>query len=227
MEIPHKLFVVGFSGPQGAGKSWLTKRLQSGCIDSSFVCQCDSLAKPMYDFWRLVLGAPIDKQQTYGIGMHEPREFTGRALLQFLGTEVGRQIHQELWVWSIVRRNVELAAGRPMILLIDDVRFMNERQICHLHVWLNAENLPQQAANHDSERDQQELRQSANLRLWRTADGRYLPGECGEELPDEEEGVQFEEQHAIITLCRRIHQWAECRLREEQWGEGVLPGLGA
>jgi hypothetical protein len=148
--------IVGLSGPQGAGKSTLAHSLVHE-LDSAFVY---SLATPLRQMAEIVVGEPCDKLKTYTIG---DVSLTGRQVLQRLGTEVGRNISRTVWVDLLLRR---IARGGFTVSLVDDVRFVNERDACDFGVWVESSDATC-SDTHASEHDQAVLREAADLRLYR------------------------------------------------------------
>lgn len=65
----------------------------------------------------------------------DPRwQMTPREILQKLGTEVGRQIHSDVWVLSLVLRAKNYLATNPSgVILVPDTRFPNEIDVIKQH----------------------------------------------------------------------------------------------
>lgn len=64
------------------------------------------------------------------VDLFEPRYWTGRALLEYLGTEVGRRIHPDVWVKRLEKRILQIP-DHLRLIVIPDVRFPNEFDAIH------------------------------------------------------------------------------------------------
>lgn len=56
------------------------------------------------------------------------RQVTPRYVLQTLGTEWGRKMHKHIWSLAGVRRADELLAGEVQLVIVNDLRFLNEAE---------------------------------------------------------------------------------------------------
>jgi hypothetical protein len=60
-----------------------------------------------------------------------------RRLLQYIGTELGREkIHQDIWI-NALRLSVEQLPYPPDVVLVDDLRFVNESYFVDLHITID------------------------------------------------------------------------------------------
>ena len=114
-------YIVGLYGPKGVGKTTLAKKLASTCPGTGKVV---SFADPIRSMLK-EFGVPMKemkdqelKQQPLPGLNHSPRQ-----LLQSLGTEWGRNVNANVWIWSLERRINSLD---HQYIFIDDVRFPNE-----------------------------------------------------------------------------------------------------
>lgn len=126
--------IVGFMGPQGAGKSALVTALADTFEPGEALI--DHFAAPIKEMvGRLFPDYPIAQMNK----SHRPIEFGGksiREIYQLLGTEWGRKmICQDIWVRFMESRISWISdmADLPEFLFIDDVRFYNEID------WIRAE----------------------------------------------------------------------------------------
>lgn len=186
------IFIVGLSGLQGAGKSYLASKIKKEIGSMGLNCIHISLAEPIYQFCKIILGKEVCKNEIYKIGINDPLELSGRKILQYLGTEIGRNFHDEIWIW-MAKNKIESALPNGGIAIVDDVRFPNERNtLCDFSIWIDVENglVPEQESNHKSEQYLSELKSLANFRIKRMANGNYCD-EIGE--------LDFQDVASIVT----------------------------
>ena len=144
--------LIGICGDKFAGKSTVADMLCACPYDfvrRPFADPIKYMAKEMYDFsYDQLWGDKKDEvDPRYG--------FTPRFVLQFLGTEVGRGIHEMTWIWYW-ERNVTFADDLSHDLVVDDMRFPNEAEavrklggkIVRVHKWGAPANLD----SHSSEK---------------------------------------------------------------------------
>ena len=131
--------VIGIAGHAGAGKdtaaAYLVERY--GFVQASFADPIRSMALLMLEEagidHRWLTERAHKEQPIPGLGI------SARALMQTLGTEVGRQLHQDVWV-----RHLALRLGLPVFghrcgdqtpvhdrIVISDTRFANEAGWIH------------------------------------------------------------------------------------------------
>ena len=116
--------IVMISGKQGAGKTSLSNMLLHRVKNDFFnvkVLKFASIIDEMHDSIREI-------QNKYMIPIREGCETKDGLLLQWLGTEWGRENHGEnVWV-EAMRRKVAYAGGDhdDTLVIIDDCRFENE-----------------------------------------------------------------------------------------------------
>lgn len=107
--------IIGFTGKMGVGKSTAVKELGDKFKLIKF-------AQPLYDIqeyaYRRIEGA-----------YKRPENFIkDRTLLQWLGTEWGRNtLSQNLWI-DVWKTDAEIALFKGNYVVVDDVRFDNEAQ---------------------------------------------------------------------------------------------------
>ncbi len=130
--------LLGICGDKFSGKSTVSDMLESeyGFTCRPFADPIKYMANEMYDF---------SKDQLWGDKKDEvdPRYgFTPRFVLQFLGTEVGRGIHEMTWIWVWERNFLGYTLSDENIV-VDDMRFPNEAEairklggkILRVHKW--------------------------------------------------------------------------------------------
>lgn len=175
-EPSNKAVIVGICGPQYSGKSTLARKLAqyANSIDvSEEVWITEYFAKSLYRVTEMLIGIPegtIDKNKLYTIGNLTK---TGREWLQFIGTEVGRDIFGDcIWINNLLDR-VGDSKPVPNIVLVHDLRFINESEVCDLIIYLESEKVHEQASDHRSEYDLPVLREKADIELLRNRDNSY------------------------------------------------------
>lgn len=111
--------LIGFTGKMGSGKSTAIELIQLGQNKKVVTLK---LAAALYDMQEFVYRrvAPVYKR---------PDNFVkDRKLLQWLGTEWGRDsISQSLWV-DLWKESVKAHMGQDIVVICDDVRFDNEAE---------------------------------------------------------------------------------------------------
>lgn len=131
--------VVAFAGAKGAGKSEMVRRVKLHLLGE--YAHCHKVALWVMPFARTlkklcvdgfganpksIYGTPSDKEGASGIG-----DLTGRQLMQRIGTEVGRAVHPDAWLYAMDNAIASSLLGYPAVgsirvVLIDDLRFPNE-----------------------------------------------------------------------------------------------------
>lgn len=109
--------IIGISGKMGAGKTTLAKAIIG--VDSHYGYR--PFAKGLKEACRTVFG--LTHEQLYGSLKNTVDPRWGQApreMLQKFGTEVGRSIHPNTWVWQTMDAIGEGDA------VVDDVRYPNE-----------------------------------------------------------------------------------------------------
>ena len=120
--MEHKINIIGISGKQGNGKTTLANHI----INNNKKYVKVSFAENVRHIVSLITGINIDnlrsmKDKEY---LYEPYNLTIRQLLQKVGTEMGRNIHPDVWTNSLF-----LNFNHNCYWIIDDVRFENEFNI--------------------------------------------------------------------------------------------------
>lgn len=114
--------IVAFNGGYGVGKSTAIKCLQEVFPDKSF--HLVKFAGPLYDMQEYIYGRISSVIQ-------RPANFAkDRKLLQWLGTEWGRGLDQNLWtqIWTQEVKTA-LESDSNVIIVCDDARFDNEAEL--------------------------------------------------------------------------------------------------
>lgn len=122
--------IVGFHGPMGSGKSTAISLL-----DSSLPVKLElvKFAQPLYDMQEMIYN------RINSVYVRPPEFVKDRKLLQWIGTEWGRGLNENLWVdlWkaevsSILGLGSYNGVGHAMdyspLIVCDDVRFENEAE---------------------------------------------------------------------------------------------------
>lgn len=111
--------IIAFNGKMGVGKSTAIEFLNKGTAKA---VRNIKFAQPLYDMQKLIY-------ETIDMPVPEPKD---RKLLQWLGTDWGRSIDENLWV-NIFRDKVKaLFKDSNSIVTCDDVRFDNEAKTIKL-----------------------------------------------------------------------------------------------
>jgi len=106
--------IIAFTGLMQSGKTTAMGLLQNILPHSNSL----KFAQPIYDMQEFIYARA-------GLTLHEK----DRKLMQYLGTEWGREKDKDLWlkVWSAsAKAHLESKDERPVLLLCDGVRFNNE-----------------------------------------------------------------------------------------------------
>jgi hypothetical protein len=116
--------IIGFSGGMGVGKSTAVKIL-SGLLYRASSCRPPHLikfAQPLYDIQEYAY------DRIEGAYKRPDTFIKDRKLLQWLGTEWGRDtLSKSLWV-DVWKTDAEIAIAKGYTVICDDVRFDNEAQ---------------------------------------------------------------------------------------------------
>lgn len=134
MDTPR---VIGIVGTKGAGKDTVATVFRDELAARGITATIDHLAAPIKKACREWFG--FDYEQLYGKTkecLDSRWGFSPRQALQFIGTEVGHNLHPDVWTRSLLAR----AKNRGSVTIVADVRF--SRQVSLLQesrgrcVWL-------------------------------------------------------------------------------------------
>jgi len=147
---------IGISGPIASGKSTLANGLvalgqlqNERWIKESFAFGVKYLAglynavdveAQVYNYFRR-LGIPIENAQKGSLMLIEAfkrypvvDDKKPRELLQYIGTALGRQTLDEyLWITAL-RKRLDVLTPKPDVVVIDDIRFLNESHWVDVHI---------------------------------------------------------------------------------------------
>jgi hypothetical protein len=115
--------VIGFSGGMGVGKSTAVETLRESQIKPwGVTVKLIKFAQPLYDMQEFIY------DRISGVYTRPETFIKDRKLLQWLGTDWGREsISKSLWM-DVWKADVELALAKGFTVVADDVRFDNEAQ---------------------------------------------------------------------------------------------------
>jgi hypothetical protein len=190
--------IIGFCGLAGSGKSTAAEHFSKnhGFVSIALADPMKRIAKEIFQFSDMQLWGPSEERNKPdtrylrrsvmvndpskaappgGVGIHE--FLTPRHFLQQLGTQVGRDCYENVWVDYAIRTAIALMTGRygytpqlglgsfsiapPKGVAISDVRFKNEIDAIHTAggrvVRLLRGGMAGEAGNHISETEQQSL----------------------------------------------------------------------
>ena len=128
MNTEDKLIIIGLAGHAGAGKDTAARYLVSryGFVQSSFAAPIHDMAAVMLE--QVGYSDAHLRHRVFKERVIPELGFSPRALMQTLGTEVGRLLNREVWVRHLETRLGLTAQGAPVHdrIVISDVRFCNE-----------------------------------------------------------------------------------------------------
>lgn len=111
--------IIGFSGGMGVGKSTAIEQLE---VFSKKSLKLVKFAGPLYDMQEYIyrrISSVIKRDEDFK---------KDRKLLQWLGTNWGREIDKDLWVKIWKADVAAISAGYVTNVVCDDVRFDNEAE---------------------------------------------------------------------------------------------------
>jgi uridine kinase len=119
-QINLKHRIIGITGKMHSGKTTVTNFLMDQLTMSDFYPTVMKFAQPLYDM----------QKEVYRIAQLDAPKTKDRKLLQFLGTDWGRDKDPDLWI-NLWRKKVRtyMLANTPQnrrVVLCDDLRFDNE-----------------------------------------------------------------------------------------------------
>lgn len=119
--------IIGLAGRKRSGKDTVGKHI---CAEYGFMVE--SFARPLKESIRVIYGWTSDHTDGELKEVTCPYwQVTPRAVMQQLGTEIGRQLDRDLWRKSLERRLMNVMQHEdensiPVGVVITDVRFPNE-----------------------------------------------------------------------------------------------------
>lgn len=140
MNIIFNGTVIGIGGPEGVGKNTVASLVAEMLRASGYGAQVDYIAFPIYSIASALTGLSIAQLQnravkevpfTGGTVPYGVRNWTPRKLLRYIGTEFIRDTFDEdLCLEQVIKRNLHFLSGSRNVLVINDVRFVNEARAC-------------------------------------------------------------------------------------------------
>jgi energy-coupling factor transporter ATP-binding protein EcfA2 len=135
--------IIGLTGPEGVGKSTFSKKLKS-ILQNDFNVKCLAFADSLYKSVSFLLDVPVEtlKSQDYKnlrwtketAPLYFLEGWTPREFVRKYATEAVRDnIHPNFWVEKTLKECTE------KINIIEDARFNNEFEVCHIVIELQRE----------------------------------------------------------------------------------------
>lgn len=129
------MMVIGLSGKIGCGKTTLARKIMDEALYE--VCARVAFGDLLKRECAVYFGFPLewcDSQPGKRRVITGHDGLTVREALQWYGTDFRRAQDEDYWVKAMDRKLVELKEryddGRSLLVVIDDVRFLNEAQFC-------------------------------------------------------------------------------------------------
>ncbi len=119
--------LIGIVGQAGAGKSTLARLIaeRHAFEEESLAAPLKAVCAALFGFTNAQLFGPSEARNEV-----DPRwGFAPRKALQFIGTEVARGLHKDVWVRALLRTLAQ--PGAPRFVVVSDVRFQNEVDAIH------------------------------------------------------------------------------------------------
>lgn len=119
--------IIGLTGKKRSGKDTVGQMLRA-----TFGFESYALAGPVKQIGMSVYG--LTRRQVDGLDGYDREEVlpewgcSVRHILQRIGTELGREIHEDTWVRKMVARFEQLEGGDCVGVVVTDVRFPNEAE---------------------------------------------------------------------------------------------------
>ena len=152
------MITVGIAGVARAGKTTTAQYIKERSIRfaiESFAAPLKKAAKIIYPQIPDEDWANENKDK-----VNPTVDMSPRYILQRLGTEVGRQVHQETWTMNMQSR-VDFNAKLYYNTIIDDCRFPNELDVCDYLIYMERPSVAP-VLQHESESHVDELRRNAD-----------------------------------------------------------------
>lgn len=130
--------VISFTGLAGAGKTTAAEMCRARYLMTGQVARPVSFAAPLRELCKLAFPwIPPEyfdgnKAQKEAPIPNMPEEWTGRRILQHIGTEGFRAIDPDIWV-KLADRSVLTMPEHVALMTFDDVRFSNEATMVRKH----------------------------------------------------------------------------------------------
>ncbi len=130
--------LIGLHGKAQSGKSTVAEHLfKHGFDEMTFAYPLKELVVDLFDLsWDQVIDEELKEKIDLRYGM------SPRRMLQYLGTDVFRQMYPDIWIDHLIRRTKRLKKlsenGPDVRLVVSDVRFKNEKEAIEKeggHVW--------------------------------------------------------------------------------------------
>ena len=125
--------IISLSGKKGSGKSYITNQIaRFHWVNLETPVEVLSFADPVRFIVKYITGTNYTTEELKQDSVKDEvalvisgTKFTFRQLLQLVGTEMGRSIHQDIWV-DFLERRLKEEDYINKIVAVDDTRFPNE-----------------------------------------------------------------------------------------------------
>lgn len=182
--------LIGIAGKAGSGKDTVAEYIEPfGYRRRALADNIKFIARFIYDLEPEQMNDPQLKEQP----LDEWDGLTPRQILQRLGTEVGRSVHEETWVRSLfhwIDDHWEISSDWGKGYVIPDVRFPNEAKAIRDkggRLWFveREESGTISGEGHESESHFEELREMADVIIENDDGHDKLYRQVYEVIPDE------------------------------------------
>lgn len=147
--MPVKPVRIGFTGPAGSGKSTIARIINHSARHYAFDNPTPSPFKRFSVINHISFALPL-KLGLEAMGVVKGDPFY-RTAAQRVGTEVFRAYDENWWVNQLLYRTPSV--DEPTLFFIDDVRFLNEAEVCDLLFYIDAEDVRREHGLKGRERD--------------------------------------------------------------------------
>lgn len=127
--------IIGLCGFKGSGKSFTANRIKAELETKIFGVKIISFADGLREMTYKLMGTDLNAQEYSEFKEKDFKmelsgktiSFTGRELLQKLGTDVLRKINDNIWIDIMKEKVLSIKNDKSAdVIIIDDIRFENE-----------------------------------------------------------------------------------------------------